>query len=53
VAKSPVGGPVVRPAWGLCPRLAQCPSEMQATALDAAGTSEGPLLDPADKMPLM
>ena len=48
-----MGGPVVRPVLGPCPRLAQCPSETQATALDAAGTSEGPLLEPEDKMSLM
>lgn len=52
VAERPVGGHAVRPAWSPCPRLAQCPSEMQATALDAVGISEAPLLDPAGKLPL-
>ena len=48
-----MGGPVVRPVLGPCPRLAQCPSETPSTALDAVGTSEGPLLEPEDKMSLM
>ena len=42
-----VCGHSVQPAWGFCLGLAQCPSGMQATAPSGAGTSEGPLLQPA------